>query len=335
MTFRILSCDGGGIRGLITALLIQNLDDSFGIVKKTDGFAGTSTGGLIVLALANGISVEKIVDIYQSEGANIFVPNDGLRAKNSKRPVARRQANLRIFASGPGIFECQYKSTGLSAIAEALFKRQCLRDAKQYVAVNTAQLWDKYSWKGVTFSNSGQNEYRSVLMKDAALATSAAPTYFPPHKLGSLGYFADGGTFANNPSMSAIADAMAGGYVNSVADFRVLSLGTGYVRQGIPPKDIGDPLAWGAIRWMWPFSYSTVPSMPLLELLMAATSQAVTTEATNLLGRNFGRGDVLLKQAVGLDDWKKVKVLRRLTEAYLGSTEWQKMRGWVANHWLT
>lgn len=335
MTFRILSCDGGGIRGLITALLIQNLDESFGIVEKTDGFAGTSTGALIALALASGIPLDGIVNIYLNDGSNIFVPNGELRARNAKRPVAGRKANLRTFGSGPGALECHYKDTGLSALVETLFKEQRLRDLKPYVAVNAAQLWDGRSWKGVTLSNSARNEYRDVFVKDAALATSAAPTYFPPHRVGSFGYFADGATFANNPSMSAISDAMASGYVNSVADFRVLSLGTGYVRQGIPPKDIGDPLTWGAVRWMWPFPYnSVVPPMPLLELFMAATSAAITTEARNLLGPNFARGDVLLKQAVGLDEWKKVKVLKRLTEVYIKSADWEKVRDWVANYWL-
>ncbi|SEP36711.1 patatin-like phospholipase family protein [Nitrosovibrio sp. Nv6] len=53
MTFKIICCDGGGIGGLMTALLLQDLDNQFGVVAKADGFAGTSTGGLIALGLVN------------------------------------------------------------------------------------------------------------------------------------------------------------------------------------------------------------------------------------------------------------------------------------------
>ncbi|MFP3617169.1 patatin-like phospholipase family protein, partial [Paraburkholderia sp. SIMBA_050] len=69
MTFKILSCDGGGIRGLITALLIQDLDRRSQIIARADGFAGTSTGGLIALGLANGVSISEIVDIYRTKGS--------------------------------------------------------------------------------------------------------------------------------------------------------------------------------------------------------------------------------------------------------------------------
>lgn len=58
MTFKILSCDGGGIRGLMTALLIRDLDRRFGLIAKADAFAGTSTGGLIALALAHGLPID-------------------------------------------------------------------------------------------------------------------------------------------------------------------------------------------------------------------------------------------------------------------------------------
>ncbi len=58
MAFKILSSDGGGIRGLITVLLIQNLDEDFDVISKADGFAGTSTGGLISLGLANGVAIK-------------------------------------------------------------------------------------------------------------------------------------------------------------------------------------------------------------------------------------------------------------------------------------
>ena len=68
MALKILSCDGGGIRGLITALLIQDLDKDFGFISKTDGFVGTSIGGIIALALAQNVSIEDIIEIFEKKG---------------------------------------------------------------------------------------------------------------------------------------------------------------------------------------------------------------------------------------------------------------------------
>ena len=64
-TYRILSCDGGGIRGVITAKLLQALDPS--VLKNIDLFAGTSTGSIIALGLASGVPIDTIVELYSAE----------------------------------------------------------------------------------------------------------------------------------------------------------------------------------------------------------------------------------------------------------------------------
>jgi patatin-like phospholipase/acyl hydrolase len=73
-TYRILSCDGGGIRGVITAKLLQALDPS--VIKNIDLFAGTSTGSIIALGLASGVPIDTIVELYSSQNAcsKIFQP---------------------------------------------------------------------------------------------------------------------------------------------------------------------------------------------------------------------------------------------------------------------
>ncbi len=78
MAFKIICCDGGSIRGLMTALLLQDLDKQFGVVAKADGFAGTSTGGLIALGWASNIPINDIVSIYETQGSTIFRPNGWL-----------------------------------------------------------------------------------------------------------------------------------------------------------------------------------------------------------------------------------------------------------------
>jgi len=74
--FLILSCDGGGIRGLITAMILQELDKQIPFLDKIDLFTGTSTGGIIALGLASGIPIADVVNIYNSSTncSQIFTP---------------------------------------------------------------------------------------------------------------------------------------------------------------------------------------------------------------------------------------------------------------------
>ena len=90
-TYRILSCDGGGIRGVITAKLLQALDPS--VIKNVDLFAGTSTGSIVALGLASGVSIDTIVELYSSQEAcsKIFQPY---------LPFAEQDRLGRAFAAG-------------------------------------------------------------------------------------------------------------------------------------------------------------------------------------------------------------------------------------------
>ena len=331
MPFKILCCDGGGVRGLITSLLIQDLDQHFGVIERADGFAGTSTGGLIALGLANGVDIERIVEVYQCKGSTIFDPNDRLLdEKEQSKPATLGQNELE---SGPGIFSCQYKNDGLKQVASELVGYTLLNDASKYVAINTARLWDGDSWESVTFSNSPDNPYSGISMLDAALATSAAPTYFPPYKISPLGYFADGGTFANNPSVTAIADVLSGRLVDSLDNVRVLSLGTGLSPQGVAPTSISDPLDWGVTHWMKPYQSDNVPAMALLNLMMDCTAKVATSEASQLLAEKFCRGNLTLPMPVPLDDWEHVSELKQYTEIYMETNGWKNVRNWVETNW--
>jgi hypothetical protein len=338
MSFKILCCDGGGIRGVITAMLIQDLDKSFGIVASANGFAGTSTGGLISLGLVNKVSIDKIVSVYQNDGSTIFKPNGWLldaQAKQQDRAPAQSTEDL--LGSGPGIFKCQYVNTGLQSVAQQLVgSGGALSSASRFVAVNSARLWDanQNSWAPCTISNGQSNAYRGISMVDAALATSAAPTYFPPYQMGDFGYFADGGTFANNPSMTAIVEAIYQGYATAPSDIVMLSLGTGVNPVGVPPSSVSNPLDWGVTHWLWPFRDGVVPATALLNLTMDATAELAATQAGQLLGNNYMRGNVPLAQPFGLDDYKNVGELVSATQKYIESSpEWAAVRSWVQQNW--
>ncbi|GAA0700003.1 patatin-like phospholipase family protein [Dyella marensis] len=337
MSFKILCCDGGGIRGVITALLIQDLDKSFGIIKNADGFAGTSTGGLISLGLVNNVDIGRIVDLYKHDGSTIFTPNGWLLdAQARQRDKAPAQATEDLLGSGPGIFSCQYVNTGLQSVAKKLVGTGPLSSASRFVAVNSAQLWDASasSWMPCTISNGKNNAFRNISMVDAALATSAAPTYFPPYAVGDFGYFADGGTFANNPSMAAIVEAVYQGFASSTSDIVMLSLGTGANPVGVPMNAVSDPLDWGVTHWLWPFSDGTVPATALLNLTMDATAELAAVQAGQMLGGNYMRANVPLDQPFALDDYANVGELVRATQHYIEhSADWQTVRAWVGNNW--
>ena len=333
MTYRILCCDGGGIRGLITALLIQDLKNSVpGFVDKVDVFAGTSTGGLISLGLAHGVAIEDVVTLYTTEGKEIFTPN-GWLLEEIERQRAFGALSAEELVAGPGVLRCQYTSEGLGRVAAQLLGDGRLRDCGKPVVVNTAQLWDGTSWRPDTMSNLAPNRFRDVAMVDAALATSAAPTYFPPHNVTPFGYFADGGVFANNPAMCAIAEVLGSDLGVALADLRVLSLGTGQVPEGIPPATIGDPLDWGASYWLWPWTSGETPAMPLIDLIFDGTSANVTAEAEKLLRDAFCRANVPLSKPYPLDDWEHISVLEDLTHTYMASTAWKATLEWVGAHW--
>ena len=337
MSFKILCCDGGGIRGVITALLIQDLDRSFGIVKNANGFAGTSTGGLISLGLVSDVGIDAIVNLYENEGDKIFEPNGWLLdAQLKQQDRAPAQSAAELLGSGPGIFRCQYVNTGLKTVAQQLVGTGAMSSASRFVAVNSARLWDSGdgSWSPCTISNGPRNTYRGISMVDAALATSAAPTYFPPYQVGDFGYFADGGTFANNPSMTAIVEAIYQGYAPATSDIVMLSLGTGANPVGVPPSSVPDPLAWGVTHWLWPFSNGPVPATALLNLTMDATADLAAIQAQQLLGNNYMRGNVPLSQPFALDDYKNVGELVSATQSYIAhSPEWTAVRSWVEQNW--
>ncbi len=315
MTFRILSCDGGGIRGYLSSSLIKalNTETNGKLLDGVHGFAGTSTGGLISIALGAGVPIDDIVSVYATKAATIFKENTFFSADATD--MAMRQAvEAEGLRAGPGIFECEYVATGLRQVIDELLPDKTATlggTTGKMIAVNTAQLLDDASkppgWMPVTLNNlKAGDDYGDILLADAALATSAAPTYFPPHQIGARGYFADGGTFANNPVMNAIEVALSRGKASALADIEVISFGTGLTPQGISPKAIGKPLGWGVTSWLRPWkSRSGAPATALLVMTMDLSAQNAGSIADRLLGHRMARINPVLSKPVPLDAYEK------------------------------
>lgn len=329
MTFKLLTCDGGGIRGYLSSRLIQELDKATGgkLLGKVQGFAGTSTGGLISIALASGVGISKLVEIYKTEAATIFDKNGWLTEEDRRAQLQAALADAA--AGGPGKFGSAYTAKGLLKVFQPIVGEKTLDDVTRLLAINTAQLWDTDlntpRWMPRTLNNRGVDRVPGTIrLLDAALATSAAPTYFPPHQITGMGYFADGGTFANNPVTNGIEVALASGAASSQEEIEIISIGTGLSPQGIKPTSIGDPLDWGLTHWMWPFESNGVPATALLNLALDASAENLGSVASNIMGDNLVRIQPVLSQPVPLDAYAKkdYDIMDKAVEAAMASDNW-------------
>lgn len=211
--FRVLSLDGGGIRGVFSVAYLVALERAIGtgpIGPRFDLIAGTSTGAIIALGLALGVAPEAVLKMYRDAGPKIFpreVANDGL---------LRRLLRL---TRGP-----LYDPTPLRLELERIFGDKTLADAAIPVvipAVDAARggihVFKSHDDPRIRFD-------RQVRVVDVALATSAAPFYFPAHEI-RKGRWLDGGLWANAPVAVAAAEAI--GFLGIPAErVRVLSVGT-------------------------------------------------------------------------------------------------------------
>jgi uncharacterized protein len=316
--FRILSADGGGIRGLLTAVLLDALVEDpalAGWTERVDLFCGTSTGAIIALALAHGRPPSSLVELYGTDGPSIF--GDRLPAAPPGRELIAAIERLpdigNYVVDVRALFRCKYDNAALRAGLVSLFGAANLADLRP-VGVTTVQLDDgSGSWRPRVLHNySSADTSRDLAAVDAALRSAAAPTYFPSHQ----GYI-DGGVFANNPSLSALAmalDAERGG--QRLEDVRLLSLGTGLVRQSI---DARIDLDWGEARW----------AKPLLSLLVGGVQSADDYQCRQILGQRYQRLDVVLDRDVGLDDVHAVPFLKAAAAEAARGRDFAQCREWI------
>ena len=208
--FKILSIDGGGIRGLIPAIFLANIE---GRLKKPlyeyfDLICGTSTGGFIALAAASGVAMKTMVSLYEHKGPFIFPKSYSKKMKNLFTGMAL------------------YDNKALTEELSNVFKKKKMKDLKTDVAITSCNVTSK-SARIFKTHNSGKNKKISdenIFIKDVALATSAAPYFLKQKKIGN-DFFWDGGLWANNPSLCALTEAKK--MNTKKLPLKILSLGTG------------------------------------------------------------------------------------------------------------
>lgn len=225
--FQVLALSGGGFRGLYTAQVLADLETDIGgpIARHFDLIAGTSAGGILALALALEIPARKIVELFVDHGEQIF---------------------KRRFSLG-GILRAPYSSRPLAELlqGEDLFGDRLLGHCLHPVLVPSIN----YSTgKPVIFKTPHHENFRrdhTYRLVDVALATSAAPAYFPRHTFDNNQYV-DGGLFANAPGVLANHEALTF-FSQQQEDVWVLSVGTMSSLFTVDPRGnrAGGTLDWG------------------------------------------------------------------------------------------
>lgn len=278
--FRILAIDGGGIRGLIPALVLARLEELIAerdpgatLASSFDLIAGTSTGGLIALGLTTpdregrpAIRAADMAAIYSGgEARAIF-----------SRPKLRRIPGL---GSLTDLLAPRYGHAALRAVLEKHFGDTPL------AAALTGLLITSYDMHGrePRLLKPWQPEATEISAVEAGLATASAPTYFPPLRKGDLA-LVDGGIFANNPAIAASIEALkrTEGAALQPEDLLVISLGTGHHERGYDGAEVED---WGAAGWVLPKGNS---EPPLIGAMLDGQSDATDHWAHMLLNHRAG-----------------------------------------------
>jgi patatin-like phospholipase/acyl hydrolase len=225
-----LALDGGGIRGVFTAALLAGLEEDTGrpVLDRFDLVVGTSTGGIVALGLGAGLTPREMVDFYVGESRRIFANRLGWRL--TRRP-----------------FTAKYRPNRLEAALRRTFGDTLLGESAVPLVIPSFNLGenDVYLFK-TPHHERLKRDYR-VPMWAVAMATSAAPTYFPAFRLpGDHVRLIDGGVWANNPAMVGVTEAVSM-FGRPLDHLRVLSLGTtSTLNIGRSRLNSAGLLGWGA-----------------------------------------------------------------------------------------
>jgi patatin-like phospholipase/acyl hydrolase len=256
--FSVLSIDGGGVRGIFVAAVLASLERDIGtkIIDHFDLIVGVSTGGMIALGLGAGMSPEEILGLY-------------VRNMNSIFPAWRRTGLARPLS----LVRAKYKPDGLRQVVRSAFGDKLLCESSVPLVIPSYNIGENTVYLFKTPHHERLRRDWRVPMWQVAMATSAAPTYFPAYSLPDEHVrLVDGGVWANNPSMVGVVEAVSM-FGQPLEQIRILSLGTTVATAHRPRKlDRG-----GLIQW--------VRSPNVAQVLMAGQSLGAFTQTEHLLGR--------------------------------------------------
>jgi len=211
--FQILSLIGGGIRGAFVTSYLKELEQKLGrpIADSFDLIAGTSTGGIIAAGLAFGHSAERMHKFYVDYGASIFKEREPYKGKGIYRflfPPLNWIFKKRTGGNLDAAFRSRYCPMSLEDSFEKGFGDHTLGDIECTRLIMPSVNLTKGMPHVFRSSHLPKAVHdRDIKIADAIIATTAAPTYFPHRQIGENA-FVDGGLWAADPSMLAVAEAI-------------------------------------------------------------------------------------------------------------------------------
>ncbi|HET7646911.1 MAG TPA: patatin-like phospholipase family protein [Candidatus Limnocylindria bacterium] len=291
---RILTIDGGGIRGVIPAALLASMERATGRATREtfDFVAGTSTGAVLTAGIVAGIPAERLVSLYVDRAAEVFASVPVVSFL--RRLVAGHQYDTRV------LYRVIREELGPQAAD------WCLNDAPVDLLVTAKRLSDGMPWYFVRDDPANAQRAGRIPLADAVTASAAAPTYFAPWTMAGIGELVDGGVgVAGNPVYQACVEAFEYTDRYLPAETVVVSLGTGRVLQRDRPTWLGSWLGW-----------------LLSELLRSPAEQQTELVHRHYPATALSRIDVELPGAIGMDAADRVDELRAVGERLAASIDW-------------
>jgi len=292
--FRVLSLDGGGIRGLYTATLLQQLavrvarlngsaeESNLDLGAQFDLIVGTSTGSIIAVALAAGVTLEKVLSMYRTQAAAIFQRPMPLQDGCLGTKVRTGAWAVRNLCSPAN------ESSSLRAALAPVLKDETLGQvfARRRVAlcVPTIDAEAQKAWVFKTPHSQRLTRDNSYQLIDVCMASAAAPVFFPMHAVkspnpgaSSTHLFVDGGLWGNNPVLVGLVEALE--MVKPDQEIEILSVGTcpGTKSKVLTQEDANR----GSLQWKG--------GVDIVSLSLEAQASVVPYLASKLVGAMGGR----------------------------------------------
>jgi patatin-like phospholipase/acyl hydrolase len=324
----VLSIDGGGVRGIVAAIVLDALEGEFKAVGKAcsvadcfDLIAGTSSGAIIAGALAmprpgagESARPSEIRQVFERDVRRIFPRN--------------WFCEIPIIGRLPQLFGPLYRPAGLSDVLQENFGDMVLADARRNLMISAYSIdpRDILLFRGgPAYENRPEGDrFGMVKTRDAIMGSTAAPTFFPPHQImmpqgsdenGKDHWTAvDGAVYINDPAMAALTEAIR---LFPGDDFRVISLGAGRETRNYPFRKSRN---WGFSQWVSPAGRFRTP---LLSAISDGQARAVGRQLKYLLGDDYFRFDYMLERGRGSDriDDSSGANMARLTRGALEMVE--------------
>ncbi|QFS46156.1 patatin-like phospholipase family protein [Nostoc sphaeroides] len=294
MSFKILALDGGGIRGVVAARILQQVEQEIRNQGKGnflheyfDLISGTSTGSILVGGIAVGKDSDELIQLYKDRGKNIFPLERKERYKNLPSFI---QSILDVF-SPP-----KYSHDGIISVLKDVYKSKKIKDIEKPILLILA--YDTLYRNTTFFTNChpdlGDRWYDDCYLWEICTASASAPTFFPPYKLEPVNKekfgdwefpHIDGGVSANNPSLAALSLIMRISQSSvsptikqkykldnlRMEDISILSIGTGQTGE---PYQYNQISKWRGLDWV----------QNITNIFMEPTSEIDSTICRQIMG---------------------------------------------------